>query len=128
MKRHAPEGTVVIRKYPNRRLYDVTRSKHLTLDELVELVKQGHEVQVVDSKTREDITSTVLAQVVLEKNSYLFSADFLHQLIRNQDGLIGDFLTEFLPKVLDSYLETRDLMRRQMTQFTTPQAWLEGQV
>ena len=49
MKRHAPEGTVVIRKYPNRRLYDVTRSKHLTLDELVELIKQGHEVQVIDS-------------------------------------------------------------------------------
>ena len=124
MKRHAPEGTVVIRKYPNRRLYDVTRSKHLTLDELVELIKQGREVQVIDSKTREDITPAVLAQVVLEQNSYLFSADFLHQLIRNQDGLIGDFLTEFLPKVLDSYLETRDLMRRQMTQFTTPQAWL----
>ena len=56
-----------IKKYSNRRLYDITHSRHLTLEELVELIKAGHEVQVIDSNSREDITQSVLMQMLLWK-------------------------------------------------------------
>ena len=80
-----------IKKYSNRRLYDITHSRHLTLEELVELIKAGHEVQVIDSKSKEDITQSVLMQMLMEdKGAHLFSAPLLHQLIRNREGILGE--------------------------------------
>lgn len=115
---------VIIKKYANRRLYDVTHSKHITLDDLVKLIKDGDEVKVIDSKSKEDITQSVLTQMVLDENgSYLFSAPFLHKLIRNQDGILGEFFTDFVPKMLDSYLETRDTFQGQMKNFNATPPW-----
>ncbi|MGK5092112.1 polyhydroxyalkanoate synthesis regulator DNA-binding domain-containing protein [Deltaproteobacteria bacterium TL4] len=122
---------ILIKKYSNRRLYDVTHSQYLTLDELVELIKAGCEVQVTDSKTKQDITQSVLTQVFLEhKGSYLFSTSFLHQMIRNQDGILGEFFTDVVPKFLESYLEMRDSIKRQISSLTAPiiapQNWLSS--
>ncbi len=117
---------IVIKKYANRRLYNVTHSGYLTIDDLVELILEGHEVQVFDSRTKEDLTQSVLTQIFLEKNTFLFSSAFLHQLIRNHNGVMGEFFTEFVPKLLDSYLETRDLMRRQMNALVSPQGWMQA--
>ncbi len=117
---------IVIKKYANRRLYNVTHSGYLTIDDLVELILEGNEVQVFDSKTKEDITQNVLTQIFLEKNTFLFSSAFLHQLIRNHNGVMGEFFTEFVPKLLDSYLETRDIMRRQMNALVSPQGWMQA--
>ena len=108
-----------IKKYSNRRLYDITHSRHLTLEELVELIKAGHEVQVIDSKSKEDITQSVLMQMLMEdKGAHLFSAPFLHQLIRNREGILGEFFTDFVPKMLDAYLETKDLVHQRMEYFS----------
>ena len=120
---------ILIKKYSNRRLYDVTHSQYLTIDELIDLIKEGHEVEVTDSKTKEDITQIVLTQVFLErKGAYLFSTSFLHQMIRNQDGILGEFFTDFVPKFLESYLKMRDDIRRQISTLTSPitssQNWL----
>ncbi|HZV34316.1 MAG TPA: polyhydroxyalkanoate synthesis regulator DNA-binding domain-containing protein, partial [Verrucomicrobiae bacterium] len=61
---NAPHSkTLDIRKYPNRRYYDVTRSQHLTLEDIRELVREGHDIRVTDSKTSADITPKVLAQI-----------------------------------------------------------------
>ncbi len=57
---------IVVKKYPNRRLYDTSRSVYVNLEDLAELVREGHEVRVVDAKTDEDLTKEVLLQVVLE--------------------------------------------------------------
>lgn len=57
---------VVVKKYGNRRLYDTSRSAYVNLEQVAELVKAGHEVQVVDAKTGEDLTQEVLLQVVME--------------------------------------------------------------
>ena len=114
-----------IKKYSNRRLYDITHSRHLTLEELVELIKAGHEVQVIDSKSKEDITQSVLMQMLMEdKGAHLFSAPFLHQLIRNREGILGEFFTDFVPKMLDAYLETQDSVRQQMENFSVPTNWM----
>ena len=115
-----------IKKYSNRRLYDITHSRHLTLEELVELIKAGHEVQVIDSKSKEDITQSVLMQMLMEdKGAHLFSAPFLHQLIRNREGILGEFFTDFVPKMLDAYLETQDSVRQQMENFSVPTNWMD---
>ena len=115
-----------IKKYSNRRLYDITHSRHLTLEELVELIKAGHEVQVIDSKSKVDITQSVLMQMLMEdKGAHLFSAPFLHQLIRNRKGILGEFFTDLVPKMLDAYIETQDSVRQQMENFLVPTNWMD---
>ncbi|MDP7058862.1 MAG: polyhydroxyalkanoate synthesis regulator DNA-binding domain-containing protein [Candidatus Marinimicrobia bacterium] len=115
-----------ITKYSNRRIYDSTNSQHLTLDQLVELIKEGHDVEVIDSKSKEDLTQAVLMQILIEdKGSHLFSASFLHQLIRNREGVLGEFFSDFVPKMLDAYLETQDSFRKQMQTFTMPNQWVD---
>ena len=116
---------ITIKKYSNRRLYDTAHSRYLTIEELGELIQQGFDVQVMDSKTKEDITQAILTQIVMERDGiYLFSSSFLHQVIRNREGILGEFFTDFVPKMLDSYLDTRDAMQRQISNFTNP--WLMG--
>jgi polyhydroxyalkanoate synthesis repressor PhaR len=116
---------ITIKKYSNRRLYDMAHSRYLTIEELGELIQQGFDVQVVDSKTKEDITQAILTQIVMERDGiYLFSTSFLHQVIRNREGILGEFFTDFVPKMLDSYLDTRDAMQRQFSSLTNP--WLMG--
>jgi polyhydroxyalkanoate synthesis repressor PhaR len=117
--------TILIKKYANRRLYNVTHSKHLTLDEMIALIRDGNEVQVIDSKSKKDITQSVLTQVFLEQNTYLFSSEFLHRLIQTQNDLMGEFFTEYVPKFLESYLQTRDMMRRQVHALASPQSWMQ---
>ncbi len=118
---------IIVKKYANRRLYDMTNSTHLTQDQLIELIKQGYDVEVVDSKKKEDITQSVLTHILLEMGrdgKHLFSTTFLHQLIRNRDGVVRDFFTDFVPRLLDSYLEMRDTMKRQLSTIVNPVNWL----
>ncbi|MEC7165155.1 MAG: polyhydroxyalkanoate synthesis regulator DNA-binding domain-containing protein, partial [SAR324 cluster bacterium] len=76
------DTVITIKKYSNRRLYDMAHSRYLTIEELGELIQQGFDVQVVDSKTKEDITQAILTQIVMERDGiYLFSTSFLHQVI-----------------------------------------------
>jgi polyhydroxyalkanoate synthesis repressor PhaR len=74
-----------IRKYPNRRYYDTTRSCHVTLQDIFNLVREGHDVFITDSRNEEDITNLVLLQVLLERDPPkldLFPSAFLHTMIR----------------------------------------------
>ena len=74
-----------IRKYPNRRYYDTTRSQHVTLRNLYELVREGHPVTVTDSRTGEDITNAILVQVLLVRapsKLELLPSAFVHQFLR----------------------------------------------
>ena len=123
----ATQDPIRITKYTNRRLYDATNSRHLTLDQLIEMIKDGHDVEVIDSKSKEDLTQSVLMHILVEdKGAHLFSAPFLHQLIRNRDGMLGEFFTDFVPKMLDSYLDTQDSVRKQMETFSVPTQWMDA--
>src|SRR5206468_2997082 len=77
-----PAQVFEIKKYPNRRFYNVSRSRHETLNDLHELVQAGHQIHVIDSKTGHDITNVVLTQIILEHDPPkldLFPAALLHQ-------------------------------------------------
>ncbi|MBI3457913.1 MAG: hypothetical protein HY002_19210 [Candidatus Rokubacteria bacterium] len=93
---------ILIKRYANRKLYDQSRSRYVTLEELEELIRQGREIRVVDAVSGEDLTSLTLAQIILEnqrdRRSSLPTA-FLHQLIKH-----GETWQEFVRESLQASL------------------------
>ncbi len=100
----APQNAVVIKKYANRRLYNTSTSTYVTLDDLSAMVKSGTDFLVYDAKTGEDITRSVLTQIIFEeenKGTNLLPINFLRQLIR----FYGDSMQAFVPGFLEFSLE-----------------------
>ena len=96
---------VVIKKYANRRLYNTASSSYVTLEHLADMVKKGVDFVVYDAKTNEDITRTVLTQIIFEEESQgqsLLPIQFLRQLI----GFYGNSMQAFLPSYLELSLAT----------------------
>lgn len=83
-----------IKKYANRRLYDTSRSAYVNLEDLAELVRAGHEIEVVDAKTEADLTREVLLEIVLKvlKGSEFFPVGMLRRIIRSS----GDSPTDLM--------------------------------
>src|ERR1041385_447641 len=95
-----------IRKYPNRRYYDATRSCHVTLEDIQGLIRDGHDVRITDSKTGEDITAKVLAQILLELDPLkleVFPAVLLHRLIRANEQIVREFIDKYFTRALTSF-------------------------
>ena len=84
---------VVIKKYTNRRLYHTEDKCYITLEQLAQIIRQGHEVRVVDNQTQEDITQETLLQIVLadDGSHNLFSLPLLHQMIRMDQEHFQEF-------------------------------------
>lgn len=94
----------VVKKYANRRLYNTASSSYVTLDELAAMVRNGEEFVVYDAKSNDDITRSVLTQIILEEDSKgrnLLPIKFLRQLI----GFYDDSLHAFLPRYLEMSME-----------------------
>src|SRR4051794_36620003 len=92
----------VIKRYTNRKLYDTVESRYVTLDEIAEMVKQGVEVKIVDNRTKEDLTSVTLAQIVFEeeKKKSQMPLDVLREIIRRPGDTLSDFFkSEVGPRV-----------------------------
>ena len=113
----APQSAVVIKKYANRRLYNTATSTYVTLDDLSAMVKSGTDFLVYDAKTGEDITRSVLTQIIFEeenKGTNLLPINFLRQLIR----FYGDSMQAFVPGFLEFSLENlgkeQEKLRAQM--------------
>ena len=112
---------VIIKKYANRRLYDTSASRYVTLDHLRELVRANTDFKVVDAKSGEDLTRSVLAQIIFEEESKgegenLLPVEFLRQLI----GFYGDSMQAFVPGYLRLSMENlakqQDEVRARMTE------------
>ena len=108
-----------IKKYMNRRYYDITNSRHLTMDDIYELVRSGQSVQVTDSQTGADITSHVLTQMILERDAPkldIFPAGLLHQVIRANQQILHSFVERYFGNAFKSFLDSQqkfgDFMRR----------------
>jgi len=95
---------VIIKKYANRRLYDTESSSYITLERLAEMVRQKRDFQVVDAKSGEDITRSVLAQIIMEEETHgatMLPVNFLRQLI----GMYGGNMQTVVPQYLEASLE-----------------------
>ena len=99
------QSAVVIKKYANRRLYNTATSTYVTLDDLSAMVKAGTEFQVFDAKSGEEITRSVLTQIIFEeegKGTNLLPVNFLRQLI----GFYGNQMQAFVPGYLEMSLDS----------------------
>lgn len=111
---------VVVKKYANRRLYNTEASSYVTLDDLAKMVREGRDFVVYDAKTGDDITRSVLTQIIVEEESKvgqsLLPTAFLRQLI----GYYGDNLQGLVPRYLEfamaSFGRQQDQMRRTVEQ------------
>ncbi|MCF6767997.1 polyhydroxyalkanoate synthesis repressor PhaR [Thiotrichales bacterium 19S11-10] len=98
----------VIKKYPNRRLYDTAISSYITLDDVRTLVLECEEFSIIDSKSKEDITRTVLMQIINEQEESsekpMFTNDFLQQIIRSYGNSMQDMLMNYFDESVEIFL------------------------
>ena len=122
---------LIIKRYGNRRLYNTETRSYINYQELAKIVRDGADVQVVDSTTKEDVTKAVLIQVILEeeKNSKtVLPTEFLFQLLRTREDSVQDFFKNHLSASFNAYLKTKeefDNRFRTMLEMATsaPQLW-----
>ena len=103
----------IIKKYPNRRLYDTQESRYITLNDVRQLVIDGTEFEVIDKKTGNNITRSILLQVISEQEQQgdsVMSEDFLAQVIRAYSGQMPTMLRGYLEKSLGLFVEQQQRM------------------
>jgi polyhydroxyalkanoate synthesis repressor PhaR len=105
----------LIKKYPNRRLYDTELSRYITLVDIRDLVLRGVEFHVVDTNSNEDITRQILMQIIMEEEAGgrpLFSASMLAQIIRFYGGTVQGLFARFLEESMALFARNQDQMRQ----------------
>jgi polyhydroxyalkanoate synthesis repressor PhaR len=113
----AKTPVITIKKYANRRLYNTATSSYVTLDHLAEMVKEGAEFVVTDAKTGEDITRSVLTQIIVEqegKGQNLLPIKFLRQIIGFYGDSLGGLLPRYLEGSMEAFSQNESHMRRAM--------------
>jgi polyhydroxyalkanoate synthesis repressor PhaR len=112
------EEPVTIKKYANRRLYNTGTSTYVTLEDLAVMVKEGEDFVVYDAKSGEDITRSVLTQIIFEqenKGTNLLPITFLRQVIRFYGDSMQTLLPRYLEVSIDSFTREQEKLREQMS-------------
>ena len=115
----------VIKKYPNRRLYDTDTSAYITLSEVRQLVMDGEAFVVSDAKTGEDLTRSILLQIILEQEangSPMFTAPVLSNIIRFYGHTMQGFMGGYLEKNMQTLVEVQAKLGEQ-SKAVTPEMW-----
>lgn len=106
---------VIIKKYPNRRLYDTSSSQYINLEYIKQLVTEHKEFKVIDSKSEADLTKNILLQIINEQenndNQALLTNTLLKQLIRFYDSDMQVFVRQYLEQSLATFLDQQDTIQ-----------------
>ncbi len=116
-KGRGENDAIVIKKYANRRLYNTATSSYVTLDYLADMVKNGQEFVVYDAKTNDDITHSVLTQIIFEeenKGQNLLPIQFLRQLIKFYGDNLQAFVPSYLEMSMDAFARNQERLKGQM--------------
>jgi len=116
-KGRGENDAIVIKKYANRRLYNTATSSYVTLDYLADMVKNGQDFIVYDAKTNDDITHSVLTQIIFEeenKGQNLLPIQFLRQLIKFYGDNLQAFVPSYLEMSMDAFSRNQERLRGQM--------------
>ncbi len=109
---------ISIKKYPNRRLYDTSKSVYINLEDIKRMINDRIEFEIVDSKTKDVITKSVLLQIISESETNqaqsLLTDKLLQQLIRFYDSDMQPVLRQYLEQSLVSFMEQQDQMQGMM--------------
>ena len=131
MKHKSPAGARktprVIKKYPNRRLYDTDTSTYITLSEVRQLVMEGEEFSVSDAKSGDDLTRSILLQIILEQEangSPMFTAPVLSNIIRFYGHTMQGFMGGYLEKNMQTLMEIQARLGEQ-SKSLTPEMWTQ---
>ena len=106
----------LIKKYPNRRLYDTRTSSYITLADVKQLVLKHEQFQVVDAKTSEDLTRSILLQIILEEEAGgmpMFTSDLLSQLIRFYGNAMQGMVGNYLEKNMQTFVQVQKQLQEQ---------------
>jgi polyhydroxyalkanoate synthesis repressor PhaR len=116
----------LIRKYANRRLYDAQESRHVTLDDLRKLIAAGQRIKVVDDKSGDDLTRSILLQIIASQEQFgtpVLSTQLLEAIIRFYGNPIQQMLTQYLEQSIGGLLKQQNLMQAEMAKaLETPMA------
>jgi polyhydroxyalkanoate synthesis repressor PhaR len=113
------EGPSIIKKYANRRLYHTEISQYITLEDVADMVRQGEDLKVVDARTNEDLTRTVLTQIIVEqeaKGENLLPVKFLREIIRMYSNNLRPVLPHYLDHVMDNLLKNQEQVSKYWTE------------
>jgi polyhydroxyalkanoate synthesis repressor PhaR len=117
MDSHQP---IIIKKYPNRRLYNTETSIYITLNQVADLIKSGHRVKVIDAKSEEDVTAFILTQIIMEQarnRNWVLPTSLLHTFIQYGDTVLNDFFEKYIEKTIRNYLVYRKSMDEQFERY-----------
>jgi len=106
----------LIKKYPNRRLYDTKTSSYITLADVKQMVLKQEEFQVLDAKSSDDLTRQILLQIILDEESGgmpMFSSDLLSQMIRSYGSAMQGFMGSYLEKNLEGFQQMQKALQEQ---------------
>ncbi len=107
----------IIKKYANRRLYDATGSRHVTLEDIRKMIVLGEKVKVVDDKSGDDLTRAVLLQVISEQEQFgtpVLSTELLEAIIRFYGNPVQDMLTKYMEQSVGALVRQQQTMRAEM--------------
>jgi len=113
---------ILIKKYPNRRLYDTEKSSYVSLTHVAEMIREGRQVEVIDVKTKEDVTAFILTQIILEeakKKNSLLPVPFLHLIIQYGENVLAEFFEKYLQQTMENYIAYKRAFDEQF------QTWLD---
>jgi polyhydroxyalkanoate synthesis repressor PhaR len=109
----------LIKKYANRRLYDASISKHVTLGDIRQMIVQGEHIRVVEDKTNEDITRLILLQVISEQEQFghpILTTQLLESIIRFYGGPMQDFMSRYLETSVEAFMKQQESLQQQVAQ------------
>jgi len=127
-------ATRLIKKYPNRRLYDTQTSAYITLADVKQLVLENEDFRVIDAKSNEDLTRSILLQIILEEEAGgapLFSSSMLAQIIRFYGHAMQGMMGAYLEKTMQAFVEIQNKMQEQSKGFydakgmPNPEMWAQ---
>lgn len=116
--KNGKDEPTIIKKYANRRLYDTGRSSYVTLEDLCEMVQEGHDFVVVDAKTGDDLTRGVLTQIIADQESgseTLLPTNFLRTLIGFYGNNAQNMLPPYLEQTMNMYAQNQEKIQEQFS-------------
>ena len=108
----------LIKKYANRRLYDAAQSRHITIDDIRNMVIAGTKVKVIEDKTNEDITRLVLLQVIADQEQFgrpILSTSLLESMIRFYGNSMQSYFSSYLEKSVETFIRQQEVMQAQFS-------------
>ncbi|RCS59466.1 polyhydroxyalkanoate synthesis repressor PhaR [Parvibium lacunae] len=126
------QGLRTIKKYPNRRLYDTQTSTYITLADVKQLVLENQEFQVVDAKTSEDLTRSILLQIIMEEETDgvpMFTSNSLAHIIRLYGNAMQNIMGGYLEKNIQAFMDIQGKLQEQSkalydgNNLTSPEVW-----